>query len=68
MYQVEEGEKLQSSFKHHIDSIYSYCPDSLKVLGSAFGESISHRIVRMAMVMHEAADWCDAGEQVLRVR
>lgn len=49
-------------------SLYSRCLDSRKVLGSAFGESISHKIVRKAMVMHEVADWCYTGEQVLGLR
>ena len=51
-----------------INSIYSYCLDFLKVLGSAFSESISHNIVREAMVMHEGADAQFIAEQVLSVR
>lgn len=51
-----------------INSIYSYCLDSLKVLGSALGESISHNIVRKTMMMHEDADSRYIGEQVLCVR
>lgn len=51
-----------------INSIYSYCLDSLKVLGSAFSGSISHNIVREAMVMHEGAGTQFIPEQVLSVR
>lgn len=51
-----------------INSIYSYCLDSLKVLGSAFSGSISHNIVREAMVMHEDAGTQFIPEQVLSVR
>lgn len=40
----------------------------LKVLGSAFSESISQNIVREVMVMHENADPQFIPEQVLSVR
>lgn len=40
----------------------------LKVLGSAFGESISQNIVREVMVMHESADPQFIPEQVLSFR
>lgn len=38
------------------------------MLGSALSESISHNIVRKAMVMHEDAGTQFIGEQVLSVR
>lgn len=64
---VGEKGKCSNPLRSHKFNIF-ILPRLLKVLGSAFTESISHNIVKEVMVMHEDAGVRFIPEQVLSVR
>lgn len=63
-----EKRKCSDPWRAHKFNIFISPSLPLKVLGSAFCESISHNIVREAMVMHEDTSTQFIPEQVLSVR